>query len=83
MIEALGATVAPFVLREKPQLSPWLAACFIKNGPCISDLCAANEVRRIDRRKLQTIVGGAVVPVCIGFLRRSAATKFLRAAQVN
>jgi hypothetical protein len=33
MIEAVGATLAPFVYQEKPKVSPWLAASLIKNGP--------------------------------------------------
>jgi len=33
MIKAVERILAPFAQREKPQLSPWLAASLIKNGP--------------------------------------------------
>jgi hypothetical protein len=38
MIEALDATLAPMTESEKPQLSPWLGAVFIKNIRCICSL---------------------------------------------
>jgi hypothetical protein len=45
MIEALERTLALFVPREKPQLSPALAASFIRNGrqtPIFRDAGSAN-----------------------------------------
>jgi hypothetical protein len=38
MIKAVELSLAPFTQREKPQLSPWLAASFINNSPRISGL---------------------------------------------
>jgi hypothetical protein len=73
VIQALAATFAPFAKPEKPQLSPRLAASFIKNGRCISGLRVANTHRCIARGKSRMKVGETVMPVSIGFLRESGA----------
>jgi hypothetical protein len=48
-IEAAGRTVAPFTKGEKPQLSPWLAASFIKKAAVSAGYL--NIVQAAARRK--------------------------------
>src|SRR6266852_8897947 len=78
------ATLAPFIEREKNQVSPWLAASFIKNRNGIRRLRAA-RCRLSDwtehswRQPRDT-----VVPVLIGFLRQyAAASRSSADAQVD
>jgi hypothetical protein len=47
MIEALGQTLALFVKHEKPQVSPRLAASFIRNGrytPVFRDISSTDGI---------------------------------------
>jgi hypothetical protein len=47
MIEALGQTLALFVKHEKPQVSPRLAASFIRNGrytPIFRDISSTDGI---------------------------------------
>jgi hypothetical protein len=47
MIEALDRTLAPFVKLEKPQVSPRLAASFIRNGrytPIFRDISSTDGI---------------------------------------
>jgi hypothetical protein len=71
VIKALAATLAPFAEAEKPQLSPWLAASFIKNSRCISGLGDANSHRCIAPDNPGSAVGDTVTP---GFTWLSAQT---------
>jgi hypothetical protein len=84
MLETVAATLAPFIEREKPQVSPPLAASFIKNRNGIRRLRAAEcepsdwtgQARRQPR--------DAVVPILIGFLRQyAAASRSSADAQVD
>src|SRR6266852_6528032 len=67
------ATLAPFIEREKPQVSPRLAASFIKNRNGIRRLraarCRPSDWTEQSRRQPRDMV----VPVLIGFLRQYAA----------
>ena len=49
MIEAVGATLAPFTKQEKPKVSTRLAVSLIKKGPRISGLRAAVVGQRADQ----------------------------------
>jgi hypothetical protein len=82
MIEALGATVAPFVMREKPQLFPRLATSFIKNVRCVSGLRTVNATRGIERPehgKGRRPRGCARFHWLIAAIRRSEAVQVVRA----
>jgi hypothetical protein len=52
MIKALKATLAPFAKREKPQLSTWPAASFIKTARVLGVECVLR--RRSPHRTKQT-----------------------------
>src|SRR5258708_31043070 len=78
------ATLAPFIEREKPQVSPRLAASFIKNCNGIRRLraaqCRPSDWTEQSRRQPRD----TVVPVLIGFLRQyAAASRSSADAQVD
>jgi hypothetical protein len=68
-IEPVERNLAPFTSREKPQLSPCLAASLVKSGPQISGLHANRERSLGCNGKLGTTIAGRVMPIFIGFLQ--------------
>jgi hypothetical protein len=77
MIEALKATLAPFAKREKPQLSTWLAASFIKAARVLGVERVLRVARRTARSKLRTTVELADTRVSIGLSGRSGGSPAL------
>jgi hypothetical protein len=73
LIEALEATLAPFVWHEKPQLSPRHAAIFIKNRPHIGAFPAAWRGQGFEDVNRRMSAAGIVMPLFIGVSRRSDA----------
>jgi hypothetical protein len=69
MIKAPAATLAPFDKAEKPQVSPWLAASFIKNRQALAGYASFTELAALHEGSRKTAAWAAIMPVSIGFLR--------------
>jgi hypothetical protein len=61
-------TLAPYAWREKPQLSPWLAASFIKNARNSGGYAKGESAAALQRQREATMAG-KVMPIFIGVLR--------------
>jgi hypothetical protein len=66
MIKAVELTLAPFTQREKPQLSPGLAASFIRNSRRISGLGMIGVGRCTAVTESEMTIAGRVMPIFIG-----------------
>jgi hypothetical protein len=75
VIEAVGATLAPFINREKPQLSPRPAASFIKNGLHFRGLCIVRRTNGAARFNHWRMTEIEIMPNFIGLLSSSLAAQ--------
>jgi hypothetical protein len=75
VIEAVEATLAPFIKREKPQLFPRPAASFIKNGLRFRELCIVRRKNGAGGGSHWRMTEAKVMRNFIGLLSSSLATQ--------
>jgi hypothetical protein len=67
MIEAVGATLAPFTKQEKPKVSTWLAVSLIKKGPASAGYGPSASITEQHEATIRGRFGITIGPFLLGF----------------